>query len=119
MPSSINRQSNNLSVCAKLLDQDKWNLKRVQDIRVEVHARSKIFYDQLNVIDQASSMQFLRFHKKDSSVGADSGGFGLAVFVMPNVRAKLPAEVCVACPRKEDSPLALERASNARRSGSA
>ena len=38
---------------------------------------------------------------------------------MPNVRAKLPAEACVACPRKDNDNPGLERASNACRSGSA
>ena len=40
-------------------------------------------------------------------------------FVLANVRAKLPAEACVAWPRKENSTPALERPSNACRSGSA
>ena len=39
--------------------------------------------------------------------------------VTPNVRAKLPAEACVAWPRKENGHWPLKRASNACRSGSA
>jgi hypothetical protein len=39
--------------------------------------------------------------------------------VRPNVRAKLTAEVCVACARKDNNNPGLERASNACRSGSA
>ena len=44
---------------------------------------------------------------------------GICVSVMPNVRAKLTAEACVAWPRKKNSKPALERPSNACRSGSA
>ena len=51
--------------------------------------------------------------------GFMSVGVGNALTTRPNVRAKLPAEACIAWPRKDNKHGGLERPSNACRSGSA